>query len=165
MSSDLTANIIGNGLHALHANPEQWARLVADPSGMASGACEEALRHQSSLIATYRTALADTSVCGHPVSAGQRVLTLIGAANRDPRKFADPDRFDIARNDADHLTFGGGIHFCVGAELARIEARVAFEHLARELPQMQVDTGGACWRENFLFRGLTGLEARWPAQA
>lgn len=162
---ETTANIIGNGLHALHANPEQWARLVADPSGMASGACEEALRHQSSLIATYRTALADTSVCGHPVSAGQRVLTLIGAANRDPRKFADPDRFDIARNDADHLTFGGGIHFCVGAELARIEARVAFEHLARELPQMQVDTGGACWRENFLFRGLTGLEARWPAQA
>ena len=137
---ETTANIIGNGLHALHANPEQWARLVAHPAGLASGACEEALRHQSSLIATYRTALADTEICGQAVSAGQRVLTLIGAANRDPRKFEEPDAFDITRGSAEHLTFGGGIHFCVGAELARIEARVAFEHLARELPEMKVDT-------------------------
>jgi cytochrome P450 len=162
---ETTANIIGNGLHALHANPEQWTRLVAEPAGLASGACEEALRHQSSLIATYRTALADTTICGQPVTAGQRVLTLIGAANRDPRKFADPDAFDITRGDAEHLTFGGGIHFCVGAELARIEARVAFEHLARELPGMKVDTASAQWRENFLFRGLTSLHATWDASA
>jgi cytochrome P450 len=162
---ETTANIIGNGLYALHANPEQWARLVADPSGMAAGACEEALRHQSSLIATYRTALVDTTICGHPVSAGQRVLTLIAAANRDPRKFADPETFDIARGNAEHLTFGGGIHFCVGAELARIETRVAFEHLARELPEILVDTANAHWRENFLFRGLTSLNAKWDAPA
>ncbi|WP_371433516.1 cytochrome P450 [Novosphingobium sp.] len=162
---ETTANIIGNGLHALHAHPEQWARLVAEPGGMASGACEEALRHQSSLIATYRTALADTTIGDHPVRAGQRVLTLIGAANRDPRKFADPDAFDIARGDAGHLTFGGGIHFCVGAELARIEARVAFEHLARTLPHMRVDSANAHWRENFLFRGLMSLKATWDAPA
>lgn len=162
---ETTANIIGNGLHALHANPEQWARLVADPAGLASGACEEALRHQSSLIATYRTALADTAICGHAVSAGQRVLTLIGAANRDPRKFDAPDAFDITRGSAEHLTFGGGIHFCVGAELARIEARVAFEHLARELPNMKVDTASAQWRQNFLFRGLTSLHATWGTAA
>jgi cytochrome P450 len=162
---ETTANIIGNGLHALHDNPDQWAQLVADPAGLASGACEEALRHQSSLLATYRTALRDTSICGHPVSQGQRVLTLIGAANRDPRKFADPDTFDITRGSAEHLTFGGGIHFCVGAELARIETRVAFEHLARVLPGMQVDTEAARWRENFLFRGLISLPAIWNAQA
>ncbi len=162
---ETTANIIGNGLHALHAHPAQWARLVADPAEMAPGACEEALRHQSSLIATYRTALADTAICGHPVRAGERVLTLIGAANRDPRKFADPDTFDIGRTDAEHLTFGGGIHFCVGAELARIETRVAFEHLARELPHMRVDTASAQWRDNFLFRGLTSLHAAWDDAA
>lgn len=162
---ETTANIIGNGLHALHVNPEQWARLVVDPAGLAAGTCEEALRHQSSLIATYRTALVDTAICGHSVSAGERVLTLIGAANRDPRKFEDPDTFDITRGSAEHLTFGGGIHFCVGAELARIEARVAFEHLARELPQMKVDTTNAHWRQNFLFRGLTALHANWDTAA
>lgn len=162
---ETTANIIGNGLYALHAHPDQWARIVADPSGMATGACEEALRHQSSLIATYRTALVDTTICGQPISAGQRVLTLIAAANRDPRKFADPETFDIARGSAEHLTFGGGIHFCVGAELARIETRVAFEHLARELPEMMVDTANAQWRDNFLFRGLTSLNAKWSVPA
>jgi cytochrome P450 len=162
---ETTANIIGNGLHALHSNPEQWSRLVDDPAARAPGSCEEALRHQSSLIATYRTALVDTSICGHPVSAGQRVLTLIGAANRDPRKFTEPDSFDISRGDAEHLTFGGGIHFCVGAELARIEARVAFEHLAREFPGMRVDTNGAQWRENFLFRGLNSLHASWDVES
>ncbi|PNB27303.1 cytochrome P450, partial [Pseudomonas sp. FW305-130] len=77
------------------------------------------------------------------------VLTLVGAANRDGRKFADPDRFDIARGAADHMSFGGGIHFCVGAELARIEGRIAFEHLACTLPAMRVDLHGAAWRANF----------------
>lgn len=91
--------------------------------------------------------------------------TLIAAANRDPRKFADPETFDIARGSAEHLTFGGGIHFCVGAELARIETRVAFEHLARELPEMMVDTANAQWRDNFLFRGLTSLNAKWSVPA
>lgn len=158
---ETTANIIGNGLYWLHRRPEQWARLVADPAGLAASTNEEVLRYESSLVAGYRTALTDTAIAGHPVKAGERVLTLVGAANRDGRKFADPDRFDIARGAADHMSFGGGIHFCVGAELARIEGRIAFEHLATVLPGMTVDLATATWRENFLFRGLTRLEAHW----
>lgn len=158
---ETTANIIGNGLYLLSRHPDQWERLVADPTGLAGSTNEEVLRYESSLVATYRTALNDTTIAGHPVTAGQRVLALVGAANRDGRKFAEPERFDIARGAADHMSFGGGIHFCVGAELARIEGRIAFEHLATELPGLTVDLDTATWRENFLFRGLTRLEARW----
>ncbi|WP_404366293.1 cytochrome P450 [Sphingomonas sp. MMS24-J45] len=158
---ETTANIIGNGLYRLHCHPDQWARLVADPVGLAGTTNEEALRYESSLVATYRTALNDTAIDGHPVKAGERVLALVGAANRDGRKFPDPERFDIGRGAADHMSFGGGIHFCVGAELARIEGRIAFEHLANVLPGLEVDLDTATWRENFLFRGLTRLEAHW----
>ena len=158
---ETTANIIGNGLYLLRRHSDQWDRLVADPTGLAASTNEEVLRYESSLVATYRTALNDTTIAGHPVTAGQRVLALVGAANRDGRKFAEPERFDIARGAADHMSFGGGIHFCVGAELARIEGRIAFEHLATELPGLTVDLKTATWRENFLFRGLTRLEARW----
>lgn len=158
---ETTANIIGNGLYLLHRHPEQWERLVADPVGLAASTNEEALRYESSLVATYRTALNDTTIAGHPVAAGQRVLALVGAANRDGRKFAEPERFDIARGAADHMSFGGGIHFCVGAELARIEGRIAFEHLATVLPGLKVDLDTATWRDNFLFRGLSRLGAHW----
>lgn len=158
---ETTANIIGNGLYRLHRHREQWDRLVADPVGLAASTNEEVLRYESSLVAGYRTALVDAEISGHVVKAGQRVLTLVGAANRDGRKFPDPDRFDIARGAADHMSFGGGIHFCVGAELARIEGRIAFEHLATVLPDMHVDTREVAWRDNFLFRGLTRLDASW----
>jgi cytochrome P450 len=161
---ETTANIIGNGLFCLHKHPDQWAKLVSDPLSFGGSTAEEVLRFESSLVATYRTALKDTTAAGHPVKSGQRVLTLIGAANRDPRRFDRPDEFDIARGDSGHVSFGGGIHFCVGAELARIEASAALEHLATVLPDMKVDLAGATWRENFLFRGLTRLEARWPAR-
>lgn len=158
---ETTANIIGNGLYLLRRHSDQWDRLVADPTGLAASTNEEVLRYESSLVATYRTALNDTTIAGHPVTAGQRVLALVGAANRDGRQFAEPERFDIARGAADHMSFGGGIHFCVGAELARIEGRIAFEHLASVLPGLEVDLDTATWRENFLFRGLTRLEAHW----
>ena len=158
---ETTANIIGNGLYLLRRHSDQWDRLVADPTGLAASTNEEVLRYESSLVATYRSALNNTTIAGHPVTAGQRVLALVGAANRDGRQFAEPERFDIARGAADHMSFGGGIHFCVGAELARIEGRIAFEHLASVLPGLEVDLKTATWRENFLFRGLTRLEAHW----
>ena len=158
---ETTANIIGNGLYLLRRHSDQWDRLVADPTGLAASTNEEVLRYESSLVATYRSALNNTTIAGHPVTAGQRVLALVGAANRDGRQFAEPERFDIARGAADHMSFGGGIHFCVGAELARIEGRIAFEHLASVLPGLEVDLDTATWRENFLFRGLTRLEAHW----
>lgn len=157
---ETTAHMIGNGLLSLHRDPEQWRRLVAEPV-LAANATEEILRFESSLQATYRTALADTVVGGTPVAKGQRVLTVLSAANRDPEVVPDPDRFDIARTDVRPLSFGGGIHHCVGAELARLEGAVAFATLARRLPSMTVDVADPSWRPGFLFRGLAHLDARW----
>lgn len=159
---ETTAHMIGNGLLSFSRFPDQWHRLVADPFGLSAGTVDEVLRYESSLIATYRTALKPTEVRGQPVAKGEKVLTLIGAGNRDPRVFDNPDRFDIGRdNAARHLSFGGGIHFCVGAELARLEGRIAFERLATRLPGLQVDTLAPAWREGFLFRGMSTVPARW----
>jgi cytochrome P450 len=158
---ETTAHMIGNGLLTLNRFPDQWARLCADPDGLGLSTAEEVLRYESSLIATYRTALQDTEVAGVAVAKGQRVLTLLGAANRDPAAFDHPDAFDIGRSVGKHLSFGGGIHFCVGAELARLEGQIAFSTLARRLPAMRVDTGNPTWRPGFLFRGLSTLNASW----
>lgn len=160
---ETTAHMLGNGLLTLHRHPEQWARLCADPEGLADGTVSEVLRYESSLVATYRTALADARIGGVEIAKGQRVLTLIGAANRDPEVFDDPNRFDIKRRGAQHMSFGGGIHFCVGAELARLEGRIAFATLARRLPALTVDIARPAWREGFLFRGLSSLRGSWPA--
>jgi cytochrome P450 len=158
---ETTAHMIGNGLHAFGRFPDEWRRLVADPA-LAASAVEEVLRFESSVQATYRTALADAEVGGVPVAKGQRVLTLLAAANRDPAVFDAPDRFDIARESAAKtLSFGGGIHYCVGAELARLEGEIAFATLARRLPGLRVDGDLPRWREGFLFRGLSSLPASW----
>ncbi len=158
---ETTAHMIGNGLLTLGRYPGEWARLVADPS-LAKGASDEVLRHESSLIATYRTALQPAEIAGTKIAAGQRVLCFVGSANHDATVFADPDRFDISREDAaKHLSFGGGIHFCVGAQLARLEGEIAFETLARRLPTMRINTEAPQWRDGLLFRGLNSLEARW----
>ena len=153
--------MIGNGLLSFSRFPGQWQRLVADPMTFAAGTVDEVLRYESSLIATYRTALRATQVRGQAIAKGEKILTLIGAGNRDPRMFDNPDSFDIGRdNAARHLSFGGGIHFCVGAELARLEGRIAFEQLATRLPGLTVDTDAPAWREGFLFRGMSTLPAR-----
>ena len=159
---ETTAHMIGNGLLSFSRFPDQWQRLVGDPQAFAAGTVDEVLRYESSLVATYRTALRPTEVRGQSVARGEKILTLIGAGNRDPRVFDKPDRFDIGReNSARHLSFGGGIHFCVGAELARLEGRIAFERLATRLPGLRVDTAAPAWREGFLFRGMGSLPARW----
>ena len=159
---ETTAHMIGNGLLSFSRFPDQWQRLVGDPAAYAAGTVDEVLRYESSLIATYRTALKPTEVRGQSVAKGEKILTLIGAGNRDPRVFDNPGSFDIGRdNAARHLSFGGGIHFCVGAELARLEGRIAFEQLATRLPGLKVDTDAPAWREGFLFRGMSTLPARW----
>jgi cytochrome P450 len=157
---ETTAHMIGNGLLTLHRHPDQWARLIADP-GLARNAIEEILRFESSLVATYRTALSDTSIGGKPVAAGQRVLCVVAAGNHDPAMFHAPGRFDIGRGGGKHLSFGGGIHFCVGAELARLEGEIALETTARRLPGMVIETDLPQWREGLLFRGLSRLDVRW----
>lgn len=159
---ETTAHMIGNGLLSFSRFPDQWRRLVDDPVALAAGTVDEVLRHESSLVATYRTALQSTEIRGQSVAKGEKILTLIGAGNHDPRMFDNPDRFDIGRdNAARHLSFGGGIHFCVGAELARLEGRIAFERLATRLPGLVVDTDAPAWRDGFLFRGMSTLPARW----
>jgi cytochrome P450 len=156
---ETTAHMLGNGVLTLHRHPDQWAALRENPE-LAAGTGDEVLRFESSLTATYRTAFNDVTIGDSTIRAGQRVLTLIGAGNRDPEIFPDPDRFDIRRNGARHLSFGGGIHFCVGAELARLEAEIGFATLARRLPGMRVDIAEPKWR-GILFRGLTSLDLRW----
>lgn len=159
---ETTAHMIGNGLLSFSRFPDQWQRLVANPTALAAGTVDEVLRYESSLIATYRTALRATQVRGQAIAKGEKILTLIGAGNRDARVFDNPDRFDIGRdNAARHLSFGGGIHFCVGAELARLEGRIAFERLATRLPKLKADLDAPSWREGFLFRGMSALPARW----
>lgn len=158
---ETTAHMIGNGLLSLRKYPEQWELLVGDPEKLAPNVVDETLRYESSLVATYRTALRDTELHGRRIDRGSKVLCLIGAGNRDPRVFDNPDRFDITRDARKHLSFGGGIHFCVGAELARLEGRIAFERLAARLPDLSVQTVDPAWRDGFLFRGMSTLPARW----
>ncbi len=158
---ETTAHMIGNGLLSLARFPDQWAKLVANPA-LAASATEEILRYESSLVGTNRTAFRDTEVGGKTVHAGERILTLVAAGNRDPAVFDEPDRFDIERTGPRHLSFGGGIHFCVGAELARLEGEIALNSLVQRLPGLKIDRDTAQWRqEGFMFRGLTRLDATW----
>ena len=162
---ETTAHMIGNAVLCFSRHPDEWRKLVADPS-LALQATEEVLRFEPSLLATYRTAFNDVEVGGKTIRAGQRILTLLSAGNRDPAMFDNPDRFDITRDGRKHLSFGGGIHFCVGAELARLEGEIALSTLARRLPDLRVSTmSDPQWREGFVFRGLARLDVVWQAGA
>ena len=111
---------------------------------------------------TGRTALEDVEVGGTPVAKGESVLCLLGAANRDPAVYPDPDRLDITRPNIRPLSFGGGIHFCLGAQLARIEGEIAIATLLRRLPNLRLDDAEhPDWRQTFVLRGLNRLPASW----
>jgi cytochrome P450 len=124
---------------ALSANAGQWDALRADPAGVAPLVVEEVLRYDPPVQRTARLAQQDTEVDGRPVRRDQAVITLLGAANRDPEVFARPNEFDVHRTpEAEHLAFSAGIHYCLGAPLARMEAAVAFQTLAERLPGLHV---------------------------
>ncbi len=158
---ETTAHLIGNGLLTLHREPNQWQTLVRDPATYAPTTVEEVLRFESSLQGSYRTALQAATVGGTAVQPGEKVLCGLGSANRDEDVFERPDTMDITRRDTRILSFGGGIHHCIGQQLARLEGRVAFTAIASRLPQMTVDTANPAWRPGFLFRGLKELHAAW----
>jgi cytochrome P450 len=155
-------NLIGNGLLALHRNPDQL-RLLRDNPSLAANAIEELLRYDSSVQVTGRTTLEDVDdIGGIPLPKGQSVVCLLGAANRDPAVYSDPDRLDITRADVRPLSFGGGIHYCLGAQLARIEGEVAISTLLRRLPNLRLDDADRPdWRQTFVLRGLNKLPASW----
>jgi cytochrome P450 len=158
---ETTVNLIGNGVLALHRNPDQLQLLHGNPSLIAN-AIEEFLRYDSSVQLAGRTALEPVVVGGTDVAEGDTVLCLLGAANRDPAVYDDPDRLDITRQNIRPLSFGGGIHFCLGAQLARIEAEVAIATLLRRLPNLSLDNADHPeWRPTFVLRGLNKLPARW----
>ncbi|HEV7636735.1 MAG TPA: cytochrome P450 [Bradyrhizobium sp.] len=160
---ETTVNLIGNGLLALHRNPDQLALLKTNPA-LITNAIEEFLRYDSSVQLTGRVALEDIEdLGGKKIPKGESVLCLLGSANRDPAVYPDrPDRLDITRPNVRPLSFGGGIHFCLGAQLARIEAEVAIATLLRRLPELRIDDAeNPEWRPTFVLRGLKRLPASW----
>jgi cytochrome P450 len=152
---EATVNVIGNGVLALMRHQDQWRRLVADPSLLPS-AVEELIRYDSPLQLFERTATADVEIAGHVVREGDKIAALLGAAARDPEVFDDPDAFDIGRSPNQHLGFGAGVHYCLGAPLARIEVEAAVGALARKLPGA-VLAGEPRRRAEFVMRGLHEL--------
>jgi len=160
---ETTVNLIGNGLLALHRNPDQLALLKARPE-LIGNAIEEFLRYDSSVQLTGRVALEDIDdLGGRKIPKGDLVLCLLGSANRDPAVYPDrPDSLDITRPNVKPLSFGGGIHHCLGAQLARIEAEIAISTLLRRLPDLRLDDAqNPQWRPTFVLRGLKQLPASW----
>ena len=153
---ETTTNLIGNGTLALLRNPDQLALFRDDP-GLAKTAVEELLRYDSPVHLTGRVALEDTDVGGTTVRAGDRITTLLAAANRDPEAFADPARLDLARSDNRHLAFSSGPHFCLGAALARLEGQIALSSLVTRFPDVALATDDLEWNPTITLRGLQRL--------
>jgi cytochrome P450 len=160
--NETTTNLIGNGVLALLRQPEQLAALRADPSLMGS-AVEEMLRYDSPVQATSRIALEDLQLGGRALRRGEQLMVVIGSANRDPERFPDPDRFDIARGERGHLSFGLGRHTCLGAALARLEARVALAGLLRRFAHLELAAEPISWSWTAILRGPRALPLRVKA--
>lgn len=153
---ETTMNLIGNGLLALFRHPDQMAQLKSAPS-LIQSAIEECLRFDGPVQMTARTALEDLEIGGTKIEKGQQAVIVLAAANRDPAQFADPDRFDITRKENPHIAFSHGIHYCLGAPLARVEAQIAVNTLLQRLPNLRLATEELEWREMVTLRGLKTL--------
>ncbi len=153
---ETTVNLIGNGTLALLRHPDQWEKLKADPS-LVRSAVEELLRYDSPVQITTRYVMEEMEFAGQHFRKGQTVATMFGAANRDPARFASPAELDITRDPNPHLAFGNGIHFCLGAPLARLEGQIAFATLARRLPNLRLATENPPHRNTYVLRGLAAL--------
>jgi cytochrome P450 len=154
---ETTTNLIGNGMLALLREPEEWRRLCADPALLPT-AIEELLRFDGPVQATLRVALEDVAIDEHVIAEGSLVLVSIGGANHDPAVFERPDELDLARDPNPHLAFGFGTHFCLGAPLARLEAQLAFDALARRFPKLALVDDRPVYRPNPVLRGLVRLD-------
>lgn len=160
---ETTTNLIGNGTLTLLRNPEVLQELTQDLSLIPS-AVEELLRYESPSQHTARICPAEVEMGGKHIRRRDAVIAVMGAANRDPQHFPDPDRLDIRRKDNRHVAFGFAAHFCFGAPLARIEAQIAFSTMLRRLPGLKLESGSIVWRENLGLRGLIALPVSWSTE-
>jgi cytochrome P450 len=153
---ETTTNLIANAVVALLRNPGERKRLQDDP-GLAASAVEEFLRYDSPVQATDRLAADALELGGRKIDKGRFILLLLGSANRDPRQFDEPDRLDLGRQENRHLSFSQGVHFCLGAQLARVEAQIALSTLLRRCPDLRGDPHPAAWRRSVVLRGPLAL--------
>ena len=163
---ETTARLLSTGMRFLCEQPALAEELRSDPAAIPNFV-EECLRLEGPIKGSFRLALNDTSLAGVPIPAGSMLMAVIGAANRDPRVFEDPDRFDPKRSNARrNIAFGHGEHFCPGASLARTEARISFERLLARLDDLRlVDPGALSYAETFIIRGLNDLPVRFRRRA
>lgn len=160
--NETTTRLIGWAGKVLAEHPDQRRQLVEEPS-LVRGAVEELLRFEPPAPHVGRYVARDVELHGQTVPAGSVMLLLVGAANRDDRRFPDPDRFDVHRNPAGHLAFGFGVHYCLGAALARLEGRVALEELLGRFPEWEVDWSGAKLSPTSTVRGWESLPITTPS--
>jgi cytochrome P450 len=153
---ETTTNLIGNGLLALLRHRPELERVRND-RGLLRSAVEELLRYDSPVQLDVRKVLDDVVIGADALKAGTFVVTLIGACNRDPSRFPDPDRLDLGRADGPPLSFGSGIHYCLGAALARVEGQVVFDRLVERFPGMELATDVVDYRSSLTLRGLVEL--------
>lgn len=160
--NETTTKLLGNALYWLARHPGARARLRAEP-GLVAGWVEETLRYDASTQALARLAARDVEMGGERIRAGDKVVLLVGSANRDERVFEDPDRYDLGRDTTASLAFGRGTHFCLGASLARLEGRVALEELARRFPDWAIDPAGLVRVHSVNVRGFAAMPIRLDA--
>ncbi|MBT2332776.1 cytochrome P450 [Variovorax paradoxus] len=156
---ETTRNLLGNGLQALLADPASWQRLQREPE-LLPGALRELLRFDSPVQYTGRRVVADLVLHGRQLRRGDLVVPLIASANRDPARYAEPDRLDVARRGGGLLSFGAGAHVCIGASLTLMEAEIVFGRLLRRLPGLRLVDAQPCWSGNAVYRGLSALQVR-----
>jgi len=153
-------NLIGNGVLALLRHPDELRRLRQAPA-LITSAVEELLRYDGPVQRTARVAGDDVTFGGRTIRKGDMVMPFIGAADRDPAQFPDPDRLDLGRGDNRHIAFGWGIHFCLGAPLARVEGQIAIDTLVRRLPRLALVAEHAEYRQSLTLRGLKMLPVKF----
>lgn len=153
---ETTANLIGNGVNALIQFPDQWALLQHNPN-LIPGAIEEFLRYESPVQRLVCLAAEDVILDGHCIKKNSLVIPLLGAANRDPLQFVNPDMLDVTRKGGSHVAFGDGLHICLGMFLTRMEAKIVFEILLSKFKQITLAKDGFVWNKTVTFRGLESL--------
>jgi cytochrome P450 len=157
---ETTVNLIGNGVLALLRHPDELHRLRQTPA-LITSAVEELLRFDGPVQRTARVASDDATIGGRTIRKGDMVMPFIGAADRDPAQFPEPDRLDLSRGDNRHIAFGWGIHFCLGAPLARVEGQIAIDTLVRRLPRLELVTESPEYRQSLTLRGLKTLPVKF----